>query len=203
MNPIRARMVEDLKDHPWSSFPVFGGYAKAPEWLETSWLLSLFAKNQNRAKRRYRSFVESVQDERIEDPSADIEGGFILGGVDFVNWVKNRFLNKDLADKEIPQLRSLKPKLTPEDLLPTVCKEFGCERDIIIQKGKKRNLVRDVAIYLSREMTGESGVSLGRYFGGISGSGVTLRYNYIADKIKRDRKLRGQINKIRKEIIKS
>ncbi len=43
--------------------------------------------------------------------------------------------------------------------------------------GKKRNLIRDVAIYLSREMTGESGVSLGRYFGGISGSGVTLRYN--------------------------
>ncbi len=203
LNPIRARMVEDLKDHPWSSYPVFSGYAKAPEWLETRWLLSLFAKNQKQAKRRYRSFVESVQDEKIEDPSADIEGGFILGGVDFVNWVKDSFLNKDLADKEIPQLRSLKPKLTPEDLLPVVCEEFDCERDVIIQKGKKRNLVRDVAIYLSREMTGESGVSLGRYFGGISGSGVTLRYNYITAKIKRDRNLRGQINKIRKKIIKS
>jgi chromosomal replication initiation ATPase DnaA len=166
-------------------------------------LLSLFAKNQKQAKKRYRSFVESVQDEKIENPSADIEGGFILGGVDFVNWVKDSFLNKGLADKEIPQLRSLKPKLTPKDLLPVVCEEFDCERDVIIQKGKKRNLVRDVAIYLSREMTGESGVSLGRYFGGISGSGVTLRYNYIADKIKRDRNLRGQINNIRKKIIKS
>ena len=203
LNPIRARMVEDLKDHPWSSYPVFGGYAKAPEWLETYWLLSLFEKNQKHAKRRYRGFVESVQNEEIVDPSADIEGGFILGGVDFVNWVKDSFLNKDLADKEIPQLRSLKPKLTPENLLPVVCEEFDCEHDLIIQKGKKRNLVRDVAIYLSREMTGESGVSLGRYFGGISGSGVTLRYNYIADKIKRDRKLRERINKIRKKIIKS
>lgn len=63
-------------------------------------------------------------------------------------------------------------------MLPVVCDEFDCERETIIQKGKKKNLVRDVAIYLSREMTGESGVSLGRYFGGISGSGVTLRYNH-------------------------
>ena len=203
LNPKRARMVEDLKDHPWSSYPVFGGYVKAPEWLETSWLLSLFGKDHKQAKKNYRSFVESVQNEEIEDPSTDMVGGVILGGVDFVNWVKNSFLNKGLADKKIPQLRSLKPKLAPEDLLPAVCDEFACGRDIIIQKGKKRNLVRDVAIYLSREMTGESGVSLGRYFGGISGSGVTVRYNFIANRIKEDRKLRGQINNIRNKIIKS
>ena len=96
---------------------------------------------------------------------------------------------------------SLKPKLTPEDLLAVVCDEFDCERETIIQKGKKRNLVRDVAIYLSREMTGETGVSLGRYFGGISGSGVTLRYNHIDSKIQGDRKLRRRINKMRKRIV--
>ena len=201
LNPIRARMVDHLKDYQWSSYPVFGGYTKSPEWLETHWLLSLFGKDQKQAKKSYRNFVEFVQNEKIEDPSADVVGGFILGGADFVDWVKERFLNRDSRDKEIPQLRSLKPKLMPEDLLPVVCEEFDCERDTIIRKGKKRNLVRDVAIYLSRELTGESGVSLGRYFGGISGSGVTLRYNHIANKIQRDRRLRGRINKMRKRII--
>jgi len=96
----------------------------------------------------------------------------------------------DLQDKELPQLRSLKPKLTPEDLVPVVCDGFECDRDTIICKGRKRNLVRDVAIYLSREITGESGVSLGRYFEGISKSGVPLRYNHIANTIQRDRRLR-------------
>ena len=168
LNPLRARMVDHLKDYQWSSYPVFAAYATVPEWLETGWLLSLFGDDQLEAKRRYRSFVESVQNKKIEDPSSDIVGGFILGGDDFVNWVKSRFLSKDLQDKELPQLRRLKPKLTPEDLVPSVCDEFECDRDTIIRKGRKRNLVRDVAIYLSREMTGESGVSLGRYFGGIS-----------------------------------
>lgn len=102
LNPIRARMVDHLKDYQWSSYPVFGGYSKAPEWLEIRWLLSLFGKDHKQAKRRCRSFVESVQNEKIADPSSDIVGGFILGGADFVNWIKDRFLNKDLQEKEIP-----------------------------------------------------------------------------------------------------
>lgn len=60
--------------------------------------------------------------------------------------------------------------------------------ELILQKGKKGNLARDVAIYLSREMIGESGVALGQHFG-ISGAGVTVRHGIIANKIKKDRKL--------------
>ena len=55
-----------------------------------------------------------------------------------------------------------------------------------MQKGEKGNIARDVAIYLSREMTGESGVDLGRHFG-ISGAGVTVRHGIIAEKIKKIR----------------
>lgn len=88
LNPVRAKMVEKCKDHRWSSYPVFGGYVKAPEWLETSWLLPLFAKDQRKAKRQYRTFVEQVDISEIENPSDDLVGGLILGGVDFVNWVK-------------------------------------------------------------------------------------------------------------------
>ncbi|KPA19481.1 hypothetical protein MHK_000261 [Candidatus Magnetomorum sp. HK-1] len=73
--------------------------------------------------------------------------------------------------------------------------------ETILQKGKKRNIARDVAIYLSREMTGESGVALGYYFGGISGAGITTRYNHIAQKIQNDHSLLNQINRIRDKII--
>jgi chromosomal replication initiation ATPase DnaA len=90
--------------------------------------------------------------------------------------------------------------LTFEDLMPAICNEYACTREVILQKGKKGNVARDVAIYLSREMTGESGVALGRCFG-ISGAGVTVRHGIIAEKIKNDRKLRGQINRIKKAII--
>lgn len=56
-----------------------------------------------------------------------------------------------------------------------VATEFGCDKDSILLKGHKKNAARDVAIYLAREMTGESGKKLGERFGGISGSGVTMQ----------------------------
>jgi chromosomal replication initiation ATPase DnaA len=65
----------------------------------------------------------------------------------------------------------------------------------------ERNLARDVAIYLNREMTGESGVALGHYSGGISGAGIVIRYNHIANEIESDRRLKKQVNRIRKRII--
>jgi chromosomal replication initiation ATPase DnaA len=80
-------------------------------------------------------------------------------------------------------------------------RSFNCDRDRIIQKGGKRNIARDIAIYLSRKMTAESGVELGRYFGGISGAGITVRYKYIAKKIVKDRSLRKRIEQIKRQII--
>ena len=200
LNPVRAGMVKLCKDYPWSSYPVYGGYVEAPQWLKTDWLLSLFGEDQGKAKKGYRDFVELVQNEKIENPSKDTVSGVILGGVDFVDWVKKTFLNKDSDSKEVPQLKSL-TRHTPDDLIHVLCEEFGCEVATILQKGKKRNFARDLAIYLCREMTGESGVALGRYFGGISGAGIVLRYNHIANRIGMDRKLKGQVNGIRKKIV--
>jgi chromosomal replication initiation ATPase DnaA len=63
---------------------------------------------------------------------------------------------KESNSKEIPQLKILKPRPTPDAIIQAVFYKFGCGMEIILRKGKKRNLARDVAIYLCREMTGET-----------------------------------------------
>lgn len=40
LNPVRAYMVREVKDWPWSSYGSMIGEQLAPEWLETDWLLS-------------------------------------------------------------------------------------------------------------------------------------------------------------------
>ena len=84
--------------------------------------------------------------------------------------------------------------------MPAICHEFGCTCEVLLRKRIKRNIARDVAIYLSREMTGESGVALGHYFG-ISGAGITVRHGFISENIEKNRKLKRQVNRIRKIII--
>ncbi len=123
-----------------------------------------------------------------------------MGRVDFVNWVKKTFLSKESNSQEIPQLKILKPRPTPDDLIQAVSDEFGCGIESILQKGKKRNLARDVAIYLCREMTGETSVVLGRRFD-ISGAGIAARHDRIAKKLETDRKLKGREDRIRRKIL--
>jgi chromosomal replication initiation ATPase DnaA len=95
----------------------------------------------------------------------------------------------------------LKPKLSPDNVVAAVYDEFDCHTDLILQKGLKKNEVRDVAIYLSRDLTGESGVDLGKYFGNISGAGITVRYNHLAKQIQLNRRLKGRIKQIKNKII--
>lgn len=40
LNPVRANMVRDVKDWPWSGCRSMIGEQKIQEWLEIGWLLS-------------------------------------------------------------------------------------------------------------------------------------------------------------------
>ncbi len=71
----------------------------------------------------------------------------------------------------------------------------------ILRKGAYKNTPRDVAIYLARELSGESGVDLGKYFGNICGAAVTVRYKQISEQISRNRRLKGRVNRVKKKIV--
>ncbi|CAB1076703.1 hypothetical protein D1AOALGA4SA_4498 [Olavius algarvensis Delta 1 endosymbiont] len=201
LNPIRAKMVEKLSAYPWSSYPAYIDPKKTPTWLETDFMLSLFDKRRKVAAGNYRKYCENHHMAEVENPAVNLVGGFILGSSDFVDWVKETFLAKRSKKKDIPQLTGLKPRLTAERVVAAVSEEFDCSKDLIRQKGRKKNLVRDVAIYLSREFTGDSGVNLGKYFGNISGAGITVRYNHLAKQIQSNQKLKRRIQRIRSKII--
>ena len=79
----------------------------------------------------------------------NLVGGFIFGSSDFVDWVKETFLAQRSEKKDIPQFTftEFKPRLSADQIVAAVCDEFDCNTDLILQKGRKKNVVRDVAIY--------------------------------------------------------
>lgn len=200
LNPVRAKMVSSPVEYRWSSYRAFIDKKKAPKFLETDWLLSNFGRNKNEAKRNYKDFVEHVDIKRLENPSKYITEGFILGNLDFVNWVKTTFLSEMQEEKEIPQLKRLKPKVKPDMVVRAVCQGFNCSSEQVIVKGRKKNKAREVAIYLAREMSGLSCKELGLCFGGVSGALITIMYNRIAQEITQNRRLKNKITKIQKQI---
>ena len=53
LNPIRAGRVRRLEDWPWSNYRAVAGLDESPQWLDTDWLLSQFAKRLKRCRQRY------------------------------------------------------------------------------------------------------------------------------------------------------
>jgi REP element-mobilizing transposase RayT len=57
LNPVRAGMVPEIGDWPWSSYRAMVGQGSTPAWLETEWLLGQFGQERSRAQAGYAAFV--------------------------------------------------------------------------------------------------------------------------------------------------
>jgi len=200
LNPVRAKIVSTPAQYAWSSYRAFIGKVKAPEFLQAEWLLSNFGGGRKEAKESYRDFVEGVTLTTVENPGKHVAAGFILGDTDFVNWVKETFLSLREDEREIPQLKKLKPKVPLKTIVQAVCQEFDCTEEQVQMKGRKKNKAREIAIYLARDLTGLSCKELGTYFDGVSGALISIMCNRIAGESARNKKLKGRIEKIKREI---
>jgi putative transposase len=64
LNPVRAGIVRDVGDWPWSSYRATAGLEFAPAFLAVDELLSLFGPTPERARDAYIRFVLAGQDQR-------------------------------------------------------------------------------------------------------------------------------------------
>ena len=201
LNPMRAKVVKQPENYLWSSYNAFIGIVKPPEWLEIMYVLSSFQKNQKKAMNLYKKFCEDVDFESLENPSKNAVKGFILGNDSFVKSIQEKLIFSNIEQSEIPQLRKLKPRPTVEEVLEAVGKEFTCKKKDIIRAGKKGNIAREVAIYLSCFHTGLTGKEVGRYYGQISGARVAMILSKIKMKLEEDSHLYKKIKKIERRIV--
>ena len=105
LNPVRAAMVEQPAQYPWSSYLPTIGKAAVPEFLCTEWLLTQFSATLAESRRRYRQFVTEGMGQQ-ESPWEKLCGQVILGTETFVEQVRERFSGKE-AIREIPRHQRL------------------------------------------------------------------------------------------------
>jgi hypothetical protein len=82
LNPLRAGMINEIDDWPWSSYPSMIGATPTPVWLQTDWLLGQFDPQRERAREEYVDFVRAG----VGLPSlwADLRNQVFLGSEGFV-----------------------------------------------------------------------------------------------------------------------
>ena len=197
LNPVRAKIAKSPLEYRWSSYASFVEKTSEYEWLETDGLLTYFDKRRKSSVLKYKKFVEDVDAGSLKNQGKGLIAGFILGGDEFVKDIYKEHLSKRSDKKEISQEKELKPNGSVDKIVKVVCFEFGCRKKDVRQKGLKRNRARDIAIYLSRDISGVSCSALGVYFGGISGSAITARYKSVFNQVTENSEIRNIVDKIK------
>ena len=100
LNPVRARMVREAGDWPWSNYRATAGLAPAPGWLETDWILAAFAERLDDTQTAYRRFVAEGKNQ--PSPWEELKNQIFLGSERFVEEMQ-RQVDGNRPLSEIPK----------------------------------------------------------------------------------------------------
>ena len=106
LNPVRARMVRNAVDWPWSSYRATAGYKQDEPCLTTDWLLSAFATNKKEAQQHYRLFVQEGKNQ--PSPWESLKNQIYLGSDQFVEDMQCK-INPKQSLADIPRKQKQSP----------------------------------------------------------------------------------------------
>lgn len=112
LNPVRAGMVTDPGDWPWSAYPAMVGQAATPTWFNRQWALRQFGTRPAQQLARYQEFV--AQGIGADSIWGDLKGQIFLGTDEFAQTMQEALERKGGATSaEIPraQRRAKAPPL--------------------------------------------------------------------------------------------
>lgn len=112
-------MVARPEEHAWSSYQAFVGQSTSPKWLRRDFILGYFANKEKVAQQRYRAFIEDMLEKTYESP-LDGAVGSILGDEEIVGEVTALHLKEKEVDLDVPALRKLIARPSPEQIISKV-----------------------------------------------------------------------------------
>lgn len=189
LNPLRVGLVEKPEDYPWSSYRSYIGQNPPAEWLKTEFILSSFGQPGTKTRIRYRKFVEELQGRDYDSPLRKAIGAAVLGTADFVEKVTADHLDNREHETDVPALRQLLSKPSPQTILRTVEKDFGTNK----------KLARQIGMYLCHRYSGKKIREIGELFC-VGSSAITEASRRLQGRIEGDAKLKEAIRGVKSKL---
>lgn len=172
LNPVRAGLADSPEQYRWSSYSGYIGKGKGDKWIEYAWVLNQFSNDSKKAARGYRGFVEEGLTKDIPRPLGDIQGQIVLGSDKFIGKIKKMLTGKGISS-DITERKRFISRPAPDFIIKEVAAAFNADDDKIREKGQRKNMARNAAIYFVQRYSGLTNVEIGEIFGGIHYSAVS------------------------------
>ena len=198
-NAVDAGVVSSLGGYRWSSH---GGYldgTRCPGWLGRQEALSWFGRG-GEALREYRNFVGLEVEEELRRFYRQGCQGPILGGKEFIRWVKEKVGEGARVRQEVPESRKVFG-YELEEILRAVARVYGVGVGKLRKKRRGReNEARGMAIYLCRALGGHKLLDIGNVIGLENYPSVSSAYWSMKEKVEQDRRLERRAGEVRRVI---
>lgn len=200
-NPLRAGLVAQLDDYPWSSHQGYLLSAIQWDWLNKDVLLAMLANKKLHRKVAYIDFVYQDEPVAITSFYSMKKLPSLLGGEVFKEWIKEEYHRLGLK-KDIPEAQIF--ALTPEEVIAEVCAYFNLD-ETMLKKTRRgvENIPRDIAIYLCRQYCRKKMTEIGWHFGLSNESTVSSAVQRIKERKTVDSEVNQHFEKLRARISKS
>ncbi|HET6461882.1 MAG TPA: transposase [Syntrophales bacterium] len=199
VNPVRIdALMKKSQAEKWgillkddtSSLRGFLSVNKRKSFMDYGRILDRFGGDNPAGRQAYGRFVKSGVTGRLENPLETANGSSIVGGSDFINWVKRKFIiRKSHPVREQHTVRELRKEYSPEELIKHFSKLMKTED--LIQRGKQsteRAMLMEILYRLCRITQPE----IGKLVGGIDHSAVSLARKRFRQKLMVDSELKEQ-----------
>jgi hypothetical protein len=182
-------MVQCPEEYIHSSYSAYRG--EDDGLVHTADLLSMFSKDTQAAKRKYKMFIESAQGEKQENPIKKVYGGMILGSALFIKETLNRLEDELLQRTETSQRKALRSPCEIGEIVSTVCAHYSITPEAAVST--QRNDMRKVVIFLMKKMSAASNKEIGEAVGGMSGFAAAKAYQRLKAELDKDAVLRKDV----------
>jgi putative transposase len=183
LNPVRAKIVTKPEEYKWSSYRSYIGQERPLKWLTVDFILGYFGDRAKAAQKEYRNFVDSMVGKRYESPLKEVVASTILGGIDFIKEIKEKYLSGRRVDRNVPALSELR-RASIEEIKQAVEGVFG-----------DANLARKAALYISHRYSGRALREIGKHFQ-IGESGVTRTSQRFYEMMEKEKRIKKKVEYI-------
>ena len=164
LNPVRAGLVGDPAEWPWSSYTATAGNAPVLDWMAADVVLGLFESDRAGTRRSYVRFV--AQGIGRPAPWRNLAGQIFLGNQAFLQRMQGLAAQRPAAN--VPRAQRAPARPSRERILRAVADAYGVAPEQVLRRSSGR--VFRVAVYLLRrvgnlplaEVAKQAGVSASR-----------------------------------------
>jgi len=193
-NPLNSGLTNRIDRYKWSSHRGYLSKADKWNWLYKDLVFSMLSKSEGDNLKNYRQFISIENEDYISKVLDKKKWPAMIGSEDFKTKVKGKFFLKKMDD-EVPLAQKLAPdpyqiqKIVREYYRIDKGKLFSSRRGVF-------NEPRNIAIYLTRRLRGDTLMQIGDLFQLKKYSSVSSIIERMNAAMAKDQNLRNRIEKL-------